>query len=150
MHCRDQGRLADDLDGVGCVVGVLGGVSLDEGIHVAFHLLCEGGGIGTEFLASRVALAPEDGKGMLVLMEIREVEGLGDGQIERADLGDGELAAVGTEATCLGLGLGFDLVNAGFCVLECLTQCVELLKSGIIIGLHSSNFLERAIRLPCN
>jgi hypothetical protein len=29
------------------------------------------------------------------------------------------------------------LVNAGFCVLECLTQCVELLQSGIIIGLHN-------------
>ena len=74
---------------------------------------------------------------MLVLAEVREVEGLGDGQIERADLGNGELTTVGTDAACLGFGLGFDLVNAGLCVLECLTKCVELLESGIIIGLHN-------------
>ena len=143
MHCRDQGRLADDLDGVGGVIGGLGGVGLDEGIHVAFHLLGEGGSFGTEFLTLRVALAPEDGKGMLVLVEVREVEGLGDGEVERAYLRDGELAAVGTEATCLGFGLGFDLVNAGFCVLECLTQCVELLESRIIVGLHNCYGLNK-------
>ena len=50
--------LPDDLDGVGGVIGGLGGVGLDEGIHVAFHLLSEGGGFGTEFLTLWVALAP--------------------------------------------------------------------------------------------
>ena len=143
MHCRDQERLADDLDGVGDVVGGLGGVGLDEGIHVAFHLLSKSRGFGTEFLALRVTLAPEDSEWVLVLVEIREVEGLGDGQIEGADIRDGELAAVGTEAACLGFGLGFDLVNACFCVLECLTQCVELLESGIIIGLHNCYGLNK-------
>ena len=134
--------LSDDLDGVGDVVGGLGGVGLDERIHVAFHLLGEGRGFGTEFLTLRVALAPKDGEWMFVLVEIREVEGLGDGEVECADIRDGELAAVGTETACLSFGLGFDLVNAGFCVLECLTQCVELLESGIIIGLHSSIFFR--------
>ena len=75
----------------------MGGVGLDEGIHVAFHLLGEGGSFGTEFLALRVALAPKDGEWVLVLVEIREVEGLRNSEIECADIGDGELATVGTE-----------------------------------------------------
>ena len=144
-----SGESVEALDGEFDFVGLPVRVGGDEGVGDAFHLTCEGGGILACLVLCGFLLPPALCVFVLVTVMVGHVNDLGTLELECKTIGS-ELAAVGSQRKGFLGGLVGDGGDAGFCRFDGLTEGVELLESGIIIGLHSSNFLERAIRLPCN
>ena len=87
-------KLINDFDGEFDLVGLFVGIEFDEGFDVAVH---EGGaGFDKVLFLDLLAgiLTPFDGLLLFVFIVVGEVEDIGALELEGAEVGDGELAAV--------------------------------------------------------
>ena len=129
------------LDGEFDFVGLPVRVGGDEGVGDAFHLTCEGGGILACLVLCGFLLTPALCVFVLVPVMVGHVDDFGSLELEGKAIGR-ELTTVGSQRKGFLGGLVGDGSDAGFRRFDGLTKGVELLKSGIIIGLHNYSFLS--------
>ncbi len=86
--------LVDDFDGEFDVVGGPIGVRGDEAVGDAFHLARQSGLVLAALLFLLVLLPPADGILTFVAVVVGHVDDVGALELEGAEVGDGELAAV--------------------------------------------------------
>ena len=113
--------LVNDFDGEFDVVGSPIGVRGDEAVGDALHLTRQGGLVLAALLFLLVLLPPADGILAFIAVVVGHVDDVGALELEGADVGDGELAAVfafgGKDGDGFGgggVGDGFDTSLEGF------------------------------------